>query len=722
MIFDGGVIGAIFSAPIVVDFAGSDKIEIIGQLRIENGARVLLSGPTTSNTGRQLTIGGTTASANGDDFFVAAGSELDINFSGNTDNRFLALRIATGHKGRVAGIINFQTNAAITTRIVAADINSLVFVGSAQFIATSLSGSPFGTTNLLSTLTPGIDDVTVTNSVVFKTGTTYRQIGGVHPFSEGPSPVAVFESGSTYLYNNGTFDTKGETYGNLEFDITGTGGVTVGGTQPMVVANNLTMTLGAANLSEMVPPATGSGLSIGGNLLVKGGTLNFAPTQPSKVTFNGTTAQTISGAGGLSFNANASLEINNSAGLTLNRPVTLTGGTVAFTNGLVLTNGLITTTATNLLTLPYTARITGGASSNNNGVGGSFVNGPVAFTTTGSVTGLVFPVGKIGAFSTIAPTGLKIYRPMGLTTINQTSAITYEGEQIEARPTQNATAGVTNVDIDHVSFVRYFTLKPSPAQPTDPNFNAVVSLSFGDDDFVTDPNLTSFVIAKRNAPGNWTSAGHGPVTASTPAMAATLSSMSPPFISSFSEFALGSLRPVNPGGVNPLPVELTRFVAALIPSGVALNWATATEKNNDRFEVQRSADGQSFQTIGTVKGQGNSSNLREYAFTDSRPITGQSYYRLRQVDIDGSSAFSSVVAVQTRTETAVYPNPATNVVVLPATLGPVRYRVLNAVGQTLLSGNATGNDRLDLTTLNKGVFFLEMTGAAGRTTQRLVRE
>ena len=172
----------------------------------------------------------------------------------------------------------------------------------------------------------------------------------------------------------------------------------------------------------------------------------------------------------------------------------------------------------------------------------------------------------------------------------------------------------------------------------------------------------------------------------------------------------------------PLPVELTRFNATAQAKGVALSWATATEKNNDRFEVQRSADGQSFQTIGTVKGQGNSSSLREYSFTDSRPFAGQSYYRLRQVDTDGSSAFSPVVTVQTQTEVAVYPTPATNAVVLPPTLGPVRYRVLNAVGQTLLSGNATGNDRLDLTTLNKGVFFLEMTGAAGRTTQRLVRE
>ncbi|WP_158010086.1 T9SS type A sorting domain-containing protein [Hymenobacter glacialis] len=169
-------------------------------------------------------------------------------------------------------------------------------------------------------------------------------------------------------------------------------------------------------------------------------------------------------------------------------------------------------------------------------------------------------------------------------------------------------------------------------------------------------------------------------------------------------------------------MALARFAAALTPAGVHMTWATATEKNNDRFEVQRSADGQSFQTIGTVKGNGNSSSLREYAFVDGRPFAGQSYYRLRQVDSDGTSAFSPVAAVHARAAGAAFPNPTADAVLLPATLGPAHYRVLNAVGQTLLSGKATGNDRLDLTTLRKGVYFLELTDAAGRTTQRLVRE
>jgi hypothetical protein len=175
---------------------------------------------------------------------------------------------------------------------------------------------------------------------------------------------------------------------------------------------------------------------------------------------------------------------------------------------------------------------------------------------------------------------------------------------------------------------------------------------------------------------------------------------------------------------NPLPVELTSFEAQAKSLGVNLNWATATEKNNDRFEVQRSANGETFQTIGTVKGQGNSSSARSYSFTDSRPLAGLAYYRLRQVDTDGKASFSPVINATWMDEKAfaVYPNPSAGFITLPGTLGAVQYRVFNVVGQTVLSGQAAGNDRLDFTTLKKGTFFLELTSEAGRSTQRLVRE
>ena len=172
----------------------------------------------------------------------------------------------------------------------------------------------------------------------------------------------------------------------------------------------------------------------------------------------------------------------------------------------------------------------------------------------------------------------------------------------------------------------------------------------------------------------------------------------------------------------PLPVELTRFEATAQAGYVRLNWATASEKNSDRFEVQRSASGEEFLPIGSVQSQGSSSSPHEYAFVDSRPLAGRAYYRLRQLDTDGSSAYSPVVAVLGRPEDTVYPNPSTDFVILPASTGPVRYRVLNALGQSVRSGTATGHDRLDVAALPKGLFFLELRDAAGRSTQRLLHE
>ncbi len=702
---------------------GNPFSETVGQVRFVNGANVILTGPTTANDGSIVEISTGTASTNADDFFVDATSSLTVTSSGNTNNRFLLLRIGAGKKGRVLGRVEFDALPGTPTRLVANGVGSLVFASGSRFNATALLGSPFGTTGsntLLAlngqVLPVGFSDVTTAGSVVFNPGAMFTQLSGLDPFSVGTNPVTMFQNGSSYVYNSGTFSGKGQAYGNLIFNSSNT--VTVDGTQQQLIRNDLTMTSGILNLNLT---GTGTGttaaVGLGGNLNANGGTLNFSPTSGSTVAFNSpispattAVAQTINGPGTLSFNSPTILEINNEAGLTLNRPVTVSGG-------LQLTLGLITTTATNLLTLPSTASITGGSSSSTtSGVGGSFVNGPVARTTTGSVTNLLFPIGKVGAPRAGAPNGLKIYRPMTLATTNQTSTTTYVAEQMETPPTQNATAGVGG--IDHVSFKRYYTLTPITGQPTGTGtgFNAVVSLSFGFEDYVTNPNLASFVIAKRNAPTVWTSFGHGTVTAS------TLSSSLP--ISSFSEFSLASTETsTGTPGTNPLPVELTRFAATAQANGIGLSWATAQEKNNDRFEVQRSATGVAFETVGTVKGQGSSSSAHEYAFADNHPLAGLAYYRLRQVDFDGSSAFSPVAAVRwDQNRGLAYPNPSSGSVTLAAGLGAVAYRIFNALGQTVLHGQAAGSERLDLTRLPRGPYLLELTGQTGRSTQRLLRE
>ncbi len=112
---------------------------------------------------------------------------------------------------------------------------------------------------------------------------------------------------------------------------------------------------------------------------------------------------------------------------------------------------------------------------------------------------------------------------------------------------------------------------------------------------------------------------------------------------------------------NQLPIELTEFSGKRINRAVHLYWKTATEINNDYFEVQRSKDGRKFVNIGKVVGQGNSLESQDYSFIDHEPFPGINYYRLKQVDFDRSHSFSEVINFtidQDQDYIKVYPNPA----------------------------------------------------------------
>ena len=98
----------------------------------------------------------------------------------------------------------------------------------------------------------------------------------------------------------------------------------------------------------------------------------------------------------------------------------------------------------------------------------------------------------------------------------------------------------------------------------------------------------------------------------------------------------------------PLPVELLDFNAYLHPQEVELLWQTASERNTKAFEVERSENGCTFSSIGTVRAQGNSSTKTDYSFIDYSPIPKTSYYRLRQVDFDDHEDYSKIVSVTTK--------------------------------------------------------------------------
>lgn len=94
-----------------------------------------------------------------------------------------------------------------------------------------------------------------------------------------------------------------------------------------------------------------------------------------------------------------------------------------------------------------------------------------------------------------------------------------------------------------------------------------------------------------------------------------------------------------------LPVKLISFAAILANEKVNCTWETASETNNDYFTIERSKDGSSFESIGNVKGQGNSNINTRYSYTDNNPFGGISYYRLKQTDFDGKYTYSTIKKV-----------------------------------------------------------------------------
>ncbi len=118
-----------------------------------------------------------------------------------------------------------------------------------------------------------------------------------------------------------------------------------------------------------------------------------------------------------------------------------------------------------------------------------------------------------------------------------------------------------------------------------------------------------------------------------------------------------------------LPVSFGTFTGKTASNGIALNWQTITEVNNQRFEVERSTDALKFTAVGTVLTKavsGNHHGPLSYQFTDANPAPGINYYRIRQIDKDGSSEFSKMIRVSySLTENnaivrSYYPNPVSD--------------------------------------------------------------
>lgn len=189
-------------------------------------------------------------------------------------------------------------------------------------------------------------------------------------------------------------------------------------------------------------------------------------------------------------------------------------------------------------------------------------------------------------------------------------------------------------------------------------------------------------------------------------------------------------------GAFPVPVEFVSFTSNVTGNVVSLEWATATEKNNHGFYIEKSFDGETFTQIGFITGKGTTVEFTSYKFTEDNVANGKYYYRLRQMDYDGTCEYSNAIEVDVNYNPNTfelgqnYPNPFNPSTVIrfsvPVT-GQATLRVFNTLGQevaTLFSNIAEGGTvysvNFDARELVSGIYFYELKSGVNTTVRKMM--
>lgn len=172
------------------------------------------------------------------------------------------------------------------------------------------------------------------------------------------------------------------------------------------------------------------------------------------------------------------------------------------------------------------------------------------------------------------------------------------------------------------------------------------------------------------------------------------------------------------------PVEFENVEAKAVGSyDVLVSWTTATETNNDRFEIERSSDGTNWETVGTVYGAGTSEQENHYRFNDLNPMSGNIYYRIKQIDFDETFSYSKqVVTFIELAEGAlvIAPNPVERNQPIQL-LNAERIEMIEVIDQYGSRVKIVENPNRSITTnFGTGVFNLRIKTNAGWSVRRIV--
>ena len=691
-----------------------------GSITVSTGT-VTMEGDLYIETTGSLSFGSNTAILDGD--LTNKGSLTSTGIATFTGTRVQQISLQNAITSSSSGVINFNGTIAPNISSTSSPSFATVNINNTAGITPSVpwtvvvainigSGATFNAGALTHTIYGDFtNDGTVTSSgkLLFSPGSPYSASADIDLDGTSFQSTGEVEFGGTAPI---TLTQTSPELSTVTISNTDTGGVTAPG--DWNIAENLQISSGA-----IFKAGTGTSHTIEGDI-VNNGTLTG---QTSNITFTGDTCN-VEGTGvnnfaDLTIDTNSHLILNNgvniSSDFVLHGSIEATGRTVKFngstagtisgfagsvtlddlesdksgetttlsipvtvTNGLYLTNGTFTTDATNILIIADDATAESGNAT-------SFVIGPMRKVGDDA---FVFPLGKGTTWARLG-----ISAP-------SSSTDAFTAEYFNAAYANTSTmAGSPSPVLNNVSTLEYWT-----CDRTTGSSNVTVTLYWqnagnsGINDYSTD-----LVVARWNGSG-WENAGQSAITASSPGDVTSNS------VSSFSPFTFGSLS----GSVNPVPVELISFDAVMNKDNqVELTWSTANEINNDYFTVERSSDLIHWEEVVVVKGAGNSNEILNYNALDANPMTGVSYYRLKQTDFDGTSEYSSVVIIENRPDLpsiTLAPNPARTSIVLSSDQDlSGQVVIINNAGQIVSESQIEASrSTIDIQDLQPGVYTISV--------------
>lgn len=184
------------------------------------------------------------------------------------------------------------------------------------------------------------------------------------------------------------------------------------------------------------------------------------------------------------------------------------------------------------------------------------------------------------------------------------------------------------------------------------------------------------------------------------------------------------------GGV---PVELIYFIANSSQTNINLQWQTATETNNKGFEVQRKKECNVFESIGFVEGKGTTTEQHSYTYSDNNISSGKYYYRLKQVDYDGSYKYSNIINISVSSSlfslNQNYPNPfnpSTKIKYSIPHYSFVQIKIFDILGneiKTLIKGEKpAGNYEADFNAIElpSGIYIYRLTAGSYSASRKMI--